>query len=152
MKIIYLCPTGLHTAMAAAGVHLGRLPAEEIPAAEDIINLSREYRRTGYMLGKPVFIGRDAAGNDVFTVGVAGAHDLMKKAVEDLLEKVYDFKRQDYMVVDIATQVNLWIKLGSFLSMRLNLGSAGERLCAYGIKKKYRDISGKVQKVKVHTT
>lgn len=148
MKIIYLCPTGLHTALVAAGLHLGRLPAEKAPAGDEIIGLSREYHRPGHKLGKPVFVGRDEAGHDVFTIGVASEHVMLKKAVVDLLERVYGINRHDFQVVDVALLANRWVRLGNFLSTRMKLYRAGDRLCAYGIRKRYKDIWSIVEEVK----
>lgn len=148
MKIFYLCPTGLHLALVAAGVHLGRLPVSITPDEEDIIRFSGEYRRSGYVLGSPVFVGRDGMGNDVYTVGVAAEHIMMKKTVEDLLESVYRMNTREYLVVDTAGLANGWVKLGSFLSMRFNLAWAGEKICAYGIRKSYQDIVNSVEKEK----
>lgn len=148
MKIFYLCQTGLHIGLVAAGLHLGKLPAGEIPPGKAIINLSREYRRTGFVLGKPLFVGRDEAGYDVFTIGVAAQHIMMKKAVEDLLTKVYQMNSREFLVVDTTDLANGWVKLGSLLSIRFNMPGAGEKICAFGLRKSYVDIVQRVEKVK----
>jgi len=152
MKIFYLCPTGLHTGLVAAGIHLGRIPADKPPAGEEMSKLVREYRRHDYMLGKPVIIGRDDAGHEVFTVGVAGENAIIKKAINDLLKRVYKIRPDEYLVVDTVGLTNNWVRLGSLLSLRLNLSGVGAKICAFGIRKRYNDVVKTVKRVKMNIT
>jgi hypothetical protein len=148
MKIFYLCPTGLHTALAVAGIHVGRLSPERPPSEYEMRKLFREFRRRNYVLGKPVFIGKDENGHEIFTVGVAAEHEMMKKAVEDVFDRVYNYNPGDYMVVDAAPLATGWVRLGSFLSMRLNIKGFGEKMCVYGIRKRYGALLEVVEQVK----
>lgn len=147
MKIFYLCPSGLHIALVAAGIHLGRLETEKPPAVREIIKLVREYRRPAYILGRPVFVGCDKAGHEIFTVGVAAEHIIMKKAINDIFEQVYKIIPGAYLVVDTVSLANCWVRMGSYISLRLHLNDIGEKLCVYGVKKSYGNIVRIVQKV-----
>ncbi len=151
MKIFYLCPTGLHTALVAAGLHVGWLQADRPPVRKDLHKMIKEYRRLDYKLGKPVSIGIDRAGNEVFTVGVGRVHEIMKKVVTDVFKKVYGVSEEEYLVVDTAGLANGWINTGSFFSMRIKMSVFGETLCAYGIRKYYPDIINIVEQVKSET-
>ncbi|MFZ5639725.1 MAG: DUF3189 family protein [Bacillota bacterium] len=148
MKIFYLCPTGLHTALVAAGIHVGRLSPDRPPSEYEMHKLFREFRRLDYVLGKPVFVGIDEKGHEVFTVGVAAEHKMMKKAVEDVFDRVYNSKPGDYLVVDAAHLATGWIRLGSFFAMHLNIKEVGEKMCVHGIRKRYGDLLEVVEQVK----
>ncbi len=111
MKIIFVGFTPVHAALLAANIYLGRLPASKSGVIEGWGDLSRDKSR-------PLYIGTDAQGTEVYTLG--GGKDLwmVKKSLEDLRD-ILGFKTEDLIIETVPSRwdrfLSILIKIPPFV-------------------------------------
>lgn len=136
MKIFYYCYGSAHSSVVAACIHLGVLPQNRLPKAEEFIRLPHYDRTESFEIGKPFFMGLDHLGSEIYITGMTSERELVKKAIYSFL-KSSGVNIKDLIMVDALKNVNLKTKVGGFISRRLGLVNLGRPLTIKGIQERY---------------
>lgn len=147
MKIVYSCYGGAHSSRVAAAIHLGRLPGDRPPSPRELLAVPRFDDVGSDELGLADHIGQDAQGHDVYVMGRGPARQVAVRA----LQSGFDLgggARDQLLIVDTLAAVNLWMRIGGFLSRRLGLVSLGRPLVVRGTIKAYADLVRLVDEAK----
>lgn len=110
MKIIFIGHTPVHTALLAAYIYLGR-PHSKAALIKGWGDISRDKSR-------PLYIGTDSRGRQIYTLG--GGKDLwmVKKSLEDLRD-ILGFKTEDLIIETVPSRwdgfLSILIKIPPFL-------------------------------------
>ncbi|HHW02965.1 MAG TPA: DUF3189 family protein [Thermoanaerobacterales bacterium] len=147
MKIFYYCYGSAHSSVVAASIHLGMLPADRLPSAEEFKNLPHYDKTDSYEIGKPFFMGIDEYGAEIFITGMTGERQLVKKAIYSFLKNC-GVDVTDLMMVNALKSVNLKTKIGGFMSRRMGLVMIGRPLTIKGIQEKYTEFVKLVENTK----
>ena len=146
-KIIYHCFGGTHSSVLAAAVHLNILQKGRLPSNRDILNCPYFDRINKNSSGKMFFVGVDEMGHEIFTMGCRGAGSIVETAVKDVLYSM-GIDDKDIIMMDTKPSLNFLMKMGGFLSRRLNLITTGRLLLFSGSRISFNRIVGLVEKVK----
>lgn len=144
MKIIYHCFGGTHSSIIAAALHLGWLPRERLPRADEIQAIPYFDQRRRGEEGEIKFLGRDSYGHEIYAVGKRGMGVLLENFLYDLTEAL-ELPREELLLVDTTPLVNCWMALGGFLSRRLGLTFLGRPLVIWGVKRAYHSLVNLVE-------
>ncbi|AYO30377.1 MAG: hypothetical protein PWR06_349 [Thermoanaerobacteraceae bacterium] len=147
MKIFYYCYGSAHSSVVAACIHLGILPTDRLPSAEEFKRLPHYDKTDSYEIGTPFFMGIDEYGAEIFITGMTGERQLVKKAIYSFLKKC-GIDVNDLMMVNALNNVNLKTKIGGFISRRLGLVTIGRPLTIKGIQEKYAGFVTLVENTK----
>ncbi|HHY93041.1 MAG TPA: DUF3189 family protein [Firmicutes bacterium] len=129
MHIIYHCYGGAHSSVVAAAIHLGLLPLPDASTAA-VQALPYFDLHTSRDLGRLFYYGTDARGHAVFILGRARAAAILERAVRAGFSLAG--KKQALLFVDTLPAVNWWMRIGGFLSRRLQWVGLGRPLVTYG--------------------
>lgn len=147
MHIIYHCVGGAHSSPTAAAIHLNMLPIDHIPNKLDILNLPFFDTLQKTDRGKIIYRGTDEFGNKVYTLSRQFIPEIVINSINDMWE-ILDQKRDDLMIVDVLSSVNLLMKIGGFSSRRLNLVRFGRPIVLHGTLSAYTNIAKIVKETK----
>jgi hypothetical protein len=134
MKIIFIGTTGVHQALLAANIFLGRVSNHQDIDSIDWFNTSKDPS------GFPIFIGQDSCGNRVYTIGAGGDVLIAQKAIEDLV-RILGFSNRDLIVKPINTPGSLAI----LAAVRLLGGKASQPVSRFIIKREFSRIKEDIQ-------
>lgn len=147
MRIVYACYGGAHSSAVAAWIHLGKLPLDRIPSAEEILRVPKYDRTLAGDFGRARLAGRDEWGNEVYVLGRGPC----AKPVERALESGFRMAGGDgaeLMIVNTLTCVNLSMRVGGFLSRRLGWTGIGRPIVLWGTLKAYPRLARLVRTTK----
>lgn len=116
MKIIYYSYTGAHSAVIAAGIHLGTLTSQKIGRSQ-LVELP--LFASPPLLYQLNYYGQDSFGNDLFTLGVGHELILVPKSIISFLS-LYKIR---------GTEIKL---INTMLPLK-NLTCIGERMASAGM-------------------
>ncbi|MDK2882473.1 MAG: hypothetical protein PWP58_809 [Bacillota bacterium] len=133
MIIFYCCYGRAHSSVAAAALHLGWLNPWDA-SGEDIVRLPYFDRASTKDFGVPLALAQDNQGNQVFILGHGPAGKLVERALRSTLEHC-GWPPDEILFVRTDECLNIWTRIGGFLSRRLGLVFAGRTLAAYGIRR-----------------
>lgn len=151
MKIFYYCSTGTFVSLVAANYHLGIISNQNVDL-QDICKLPNYNSLTRDEIGRPIFVGVDNMGHEIFTFGVKKEDVLLTTAMIDWL-KTFNITDNVYKLVDMTSHDNnYWLRAGEFLSYGMDLKRLGGGIGAYGILKLLPMIFETVNKVKKELT
>ncbi|MDI3534312.1 MAG: hypothetical protein PWQ82_677 [Thermosediminibacterales bacterium] len=145
--MFYHCYGSAHSSVVAASIHLGLLPSDRIPTAEEFVKLPLYDKTDSYKIGYPFYIGTDNKGIDVFVIGMLNQEKIVVNALNSILTE-YGLDPKLCLMVETLKLVNITTRVGGFLSRRLKLVSVGRPLTIYGIQKNYKKFIYLVEKVK----
>jgi len=148
MKIIYHDYGGSHSSVTAAAIHLGILPADRIPKAEEIMKKVPHFDGLNPKdHGRVLYRGTDEMGNQVYTLGSATAGKVALNAINDTTN-LWGQKKEDLFFVYTMPCVNLIMMIGGCLSRALGLIAIGRPIVMYGTLKAYPNLSNLVTRKK----
>lgn len=137
VRVIYTCYGGTHSSPVAAAIHLGLLPRDRVPSAGQLETLPLFDRVDGTSRGRLTLVGVDGRGNPVYVVG-RGSTDLaaLRNTIQSTLRLA---GRADLplLVVDTLDCVNGLMRVGGYLSRRLDLVRIGRPLVILGTQLTY---------------
>lgn len=133
MIIFYCCYGRSHTSVAAAALHLGWLNPSDA-SVEDIVRLPDFDRASAKDFGLPLFLAQDSLGNQVFILGHGSAGKLVERALKSALEHC-GWTPEEILIIRTDECLNIWTRIGGFLSRRLGLVFPGRTLAAWGIRR-----------------
>lgn len=143
-RVVYYCYGGVHTSVVAAAIHLGRLPRDRVPDAGEILSLPAFDPREAPPLGSPRWLGRDAAGVPVGSLGLGPCRRLAAGTVRGALRALgADVER--LILVPVLERTGWLVRVGGLLSRRLGVRALGARLVAEGIRRSYPALAAAVR-------
>lgn len=142
MKILFIGTTGVHHALIAAHIFLGRLTKPDFRLVEAFCDNAKD--ASGY----PILIYDDVKGNQVYTLGVGKDVALGKKAIEQMVD-LLGYTSQDLLVKPVSIKgeklLLLLSKIPDFLGgTQLNM-FVGDRL----LKREFSSIVEDINRLKV---
>lgn len=146
MKIIYHCYGGTHSSVTAAGIHLGILPRDRLPAPEELTGQKLYDRQRECDAGKIIFMGQDRLGNDVYVVGRRSRPQLLYEVTE-VLSDIFNIDMEKLMLVDVSLYINSSMRAGGFMSRKMGLARLGRPIVTWGTLRNYHNLVAVVDKV-----
>lgn len=132
MNVIYHCFGSAHSSVAAAAIHLGRLPCDRKPAIKEIISLYDYDATETWQVGTLFYKGQDESGHSVYAVGFGPESRTTKLAIVSLLENL-GIDTSDLFFQEALLHINSFAKIGGALSRRYGMVRIGRPLSAAGI-------------------
>ena len=148
MKVIYHCYGGTHSSVVAASIHTGLLPEKTLPDQQDLLNIELFDMVHQIKHGKLHYFGMDTLQHEVYSCGMKSSSDIVMTAMKDLLQQYGYNPNEELYFVDTLHCVNISMRVGGYMSQRLNLTSLGRPLVLHGTLRAYRELAHQVQKVK----
>lgn len=149
MKVIYHCYGGSHSSIIAAAVHVGILPDDRIPKAEELLACPFFDQGAPESHGAIHFIGLDESSNSIYSMGRRNAFPIIESSLKGVLE-IFRFNPGGLYFVDTLPCVNIEMRIGGYLSRQLRLISAGRPLVVKGSQKAFFNLVKLVQNVKMN--
>lgn len=135
-KVFYHCYGSAHSSIVAGALHLGMLPEDRVAENDEIAELTFYDRIESRELGVPVFLGRDAAGCEVYAIGLAGGKDFLTRTMRSVLD-MYGLPQEALVLRDSLAHLGPWTKAGGVLSRRIGLTGLGRPLTLAGVRRDY---------------
>ncbi|SCX87623.1 DUF3189 family protein [Alkaliphilus peptidifermentans] len=148
MKIIYSCYGGAHTSIVAAGIHLGLLPTKRVPKVREIMAIPYYDYTSSKCIGIPIYMGKDKDNHDIYVVGMGSARRELTQLVYDYVYHHNRYSIKEVLVVNSIALINLPVRIGGFISKKINIIAIGKPITAYGIQKNYMLFVDLVKNVK----
>jgi len=135
MRLVFYDYGGAHTSVVAANLSTGHLKSE-LPSHDDLMALPHFDKTTAQDFGRFHYAGEDSQGNQVYTLGAkSGKYGYVLAALTKLMgadERFYFVSTMPYL--------NLYLRIGGFLSRRLNLIFIGRPLVITVIRKTFNHL------------
>ncbi len=131
MKIIYCCYGGAHSSPIAAAIHLGYLSLRSYPTAEQLWELPYFDKTDGNDRGNTMFVGMDEDGHEIYICG----RGREKKGIEQAIRsgiRLADGNEREVLFVNTLSAVNLWMRIGGYLSRQWKLTKIGRPIVIFG--------------------
>ncbi|MBM7613544.1 hypothetical protein JOC73_000052 [Alkaliphilus hydrothermalis] len=147
MHVIYHCVGGAHSSVLATAIHLNKLPMENKPTVDDILNIPYFDNMTIRDRGKIMFRGTDEMGNCIYNLSRQFVPHLAIPLIEDTW-RLLNGHCDDLMIISTLSTVNFLMKLGGFTSRRMNWVRFGRPIVARGSLQAYFDVVKIVEETK----
>lgn len=148
MKIVYHDFGGSHSTATAVAIHLGLIPEDRVPDAKDFLTKVPFFDSlTARDHGKLFYVGQDEWKNEVYLLPRANRPDLVLNAVSSTI-KALGGSLEEWVFVDTLPTVNLWMRIGGYLSRRLGLVLIGRPIATFGTRRAFFQISCLVRSTK----
>lgn len=141
IKIVYFDYGGSHSSVVAAHIHAGKLDSPQTPPIKEIINLPYFDKTQKDDFGKIRPAGTDADGNAIYVLGTKNSDS---GGLLTSLAEAQD-AAQEFRFVDTMPYVNMWLRIGGWLSRSLSLPLLGRPLIRAGIKAAYPGLKNLVR-------
>ncbi|NMB35813.1 MAG: DUF3189 family protein [Firmicutes bacterium] len=148
MKVVYYCYGGTHSSVTAASLHLGLLAKNRLPTAQELLSCPYFDRLTARDYGKIFFMGRDSRGCEVYVMGCRDAGLLVETALKEFC-RIMQVNNRPVTLVNTKPCLNILMRVGGFLSRRLNLITLGRLFLFPGIRLAFKQIGRVVDAVKI---
>lgn len=139
MKIVYDDYGGTHSTPVAAALHLGKMGGDSVPTNAELMALPLFDRVTKAGQGYLTFMGTDAEGHEVYILGRGPSGVIVERALISG-SMLAGGLSTCIMFVETLSCVNLWMRLGGFLSRALGWVSFGRPLVLYGTRKAFPSL------------
>lgn len=126
---LYYCFGGAHTSVTAANLHLGRLPPH--PTYRQVLAQPYFDHLPHGSIGTFLFMGVDAAGHPVYSVGLEAGKDRLARALADFAA-AFGAAPDGVALHPALPCANALMRIGGFLSRRLGLVWPGRPLVGLG--------------------
>jgi len=136
VKIFYYCFGSAHSSVVASCLHLGKIPQDRIPEAEEIESLPYYDRTESNQIGTPFFMGIDELGCQVYILGMGSYRNLVKNTIQDIMN-IYGISSEEILLVNSLKVVNTTTRIGGFLSRALGWIKIGRPLTIIGVRRNY---------------
>ena len=147
MKLFYHCYGGAHTSVTCASIHLNYLPNDRIPKTCEFKAIPFYDKMENRELGKPVYMGRDDMGWDIYVVGMKDGKNVVIPAIISYLN-ANNVSRREVLFVSALVQLHPITAIGGIVSRRLGLAFIGRPMTIWGIRRSYPHLVELVNKVK----
>lgn len=139
MKIIYNCYGGAHSSVVVGYIHSGLLQSNVPPTRQQLMSLSYFDSQRKEDHGILQFLGNDAHGNEIYSVGLEGDRKFGKECLENIAA-IMGIDNTTYVMVDTINAVNWYMRIGGFLSRALGLTWIGRPLVIYGTQRAFSNL------------
>lgn len=137
MKIFFLCRTGHHTSLIAAGIYMGLIKGKR--NLNETVSRIRGYDKINFKeIGTPFFVGTDKKNNEIFTIGVAKESILMERAIKELTA-IIGVEPEDRKVINVSTAISIWTRFGLMIK-KIRLNSLARLFFYLGASQEYYEI------------
>jgi hypothetical protein len=136
MKIFYHCYGSAHSSVTAANLHLGLLPRARRPPLAEILHQPLFDRALHCDVGRPILMGADEWGHEVFVIGLAAGKKPLAGALADFAA-LHGVGRHQLLMVDALGAAGWTLRVGGYLSRRIGLVRLGRPLSAAGVWANY---------------
>ncbi len=147
MHIIYHCVGGTHSSAIASAIHLGLLPKTRAATVQELLSIPYFDNTDKQEYGRIIHRGIDEYGNNIYTLSRQFTGSIMIRALKDLCI-ILTGSENHVIFINASTAVNNTMKIGGFLSRRLNMIAIGRPIVLKGCSKAYMDIAAIVTKTK----
>lgn len=147
VKIIYDDYGGAHSTPVAAALHLGIISSNRLPSNDQLLALPLFDRVIKDYHGCVVFMGTDPEGHDVYVLGRGPSGVAMERAVASGVA-LAGGDGAGVLFVETLTYVNLWMRIGGFLSRALGWVAIGRPIVLYGTRKAFPHLVRLVARTK----
>lgn len=147
MKIVYTCFGGSHASVTTAAIHLGLLSDTREAADEELLSLPYYDAQVAEDHGRFRFMGTDSSGNEVYVVGKRSLDDNYQTLMPALIE-VMGGNPAEFRFINTIPYVNIWMRIGGYISRRLRLPELGRKIVLYGTRQSYQNFIHLAQLVK----
>lgn len=137
MKIFFLCRTGHHTSLLAAGLHLN-LIKEETNLRHIVTHIRGWNDIKPRDIGTPFFVGKDKDGNEVYTIGIGMKSSMMERVINDIINMI-GIEPQERRIINVSEAVTAWTKMGLALK-KFHLNSLAKLLFYIGIESECKRV------------
>ncbi len=146
MHIIYHCVGGAHSSVIASAIHLGILPRNRRATNRELLSIPYFDNISPNQHGCIIPRGIDEYGNNIYTLSRQFSGKLIIRALEDLAS-ILAKDDNSVVLINVSPAVNNIMKIGGFLSRKLNLVPIGRPIVLWGSRKAYMDMV----KIALHT-
>lgn len=147
MIVFYHCYGSAHSSVLAANIHLNELPLHHRPALNQIKAVPYFDYLEHSRIGTPLYCGKDECNNRIYALGVGGAGQEAITVLQDMF-RVCNVSAH-VVFVDTLHLINIWVRIGGFLSKHCKLPRFGSFLCALGLWWRYKRFTNLVKEVKL---
>ncbi len=148
MKIVYHDYGGSHSTATAVAIHLGLISATTVPSAQELLRKVPLFDRlTAEDHGRLYHMGEDTDGNSIYILPRRSQKLLVLNAVKSTISLLGD-NPDDWLFIDTIPTVNIWMRIGGYLSRRQGMVALGRPLVTYGTQKAFPHISTLVRQTK----
>ena len=146
MKLFYHCYGGAHTSVTCASIHLKYLPDDRIPEMYEFKAIPFYDKMENKELGKPVFMGKDDMGWDIYVIGMKDGKNVVIPAIKSYLN-FNGISRPEILFVGALVQLHPVTAMGGIIS---EAGIARHRglMTIWGIRRSYPHFVELVSRVK----
>jgi len=145
--LFYHCYGGAHTSVTCASIHLNYLPNDRIPKTCEFKAIPFYDKMENKELGKPVYMGQDDMGWDIYVVGMKDGKNVVIPAIKSYLNVNYVSQRK-VLFVSALVQLHPITAIGGIISRRLSLPCIGRPMTIWGIRRSYPYLVELVNRVK----
>lgn len=146
MKIVYCCFSGNHASVVAGLIHLNQLPEDRKPTRNELLNCKGFNCDANPPLGKPCLMGRDAAENEIYCLGLGKDPEICLQAICHILEQ--NANALEWKFIQACQKTNQFTRWGLFCSGKPGLKKIGRLLHILGIQHSYFQLVQQVRQVK----
>lgn len=139
VRIVYTCYGGAHSSPVAAAVHLGMLPRDRVPTGKALLELGFFDKATRSDHGVARLLGADSEGNQVYFLGRGEGGESVIRAVRSGA-RIAGLAADDILFVDTLVAVNLWMRIGGFISRALGLVRIGRPIVIFGTRRAFYNL------------
>ncbi|MGI6188915.1 MAG: DUF3189 family protein [Clostridiales bacterium] len=147
MKLFYHCFGGAHTSITCASIHLNFLPRDRIPKTYEFKAIPFYDKMENKELGKPVYMGQDDMGWDIYVIGMKDGKNVVIPAIKSYLNANY-VSHPEALFVSALVQLHPITAIGGITSRRLGLPCIGRPMTVWGIRRSYPHLVDLVNRVK----
>lgn len=133
--------------MTAAAAHLGLLPDNRPPRAEELLNLPYFDTKENNDHGDITIMGMDECGNEICFVGQRGKPKILENLADSLADH-FEIPKNQFKLVNVMYKVNLSMKVGGTFSRRFKWIKSGRPIVTWGTARAYDQILRLVHFVK----
>lgn len=145
MMVFYQCYGRSHSSVVAAHIHLGNLSYQAVPSVSQIMALPLFDQAEKADFGRPLKIGRDPEGHEIFVLGLGTA---TREGMGVICSIFRESGVEEPLVVGTLMGLGILARLGGFLSRQAGLVAVGRPLAAYGVRGNYPRLVSTVTSVK----
>lgn len=143
MKVIFVGTTGVHHTLVAAEVYLQGEISGKIEKLPHFADQEKDH------VGKPIFVGVDGKGNEVYSLGTGRDVLMAKKSIEELIG-ILGFSPYDLLVKPVKVKGDLFFPFLNKVSTVLGGKGVGRIMANYLATYQVNSIISQVEGFKDH--
>lgn len=140
--MVYYSDTNKQIGQVAGAIHLNKLPVDQVPAIEELINSFSGRAADGI----PLQLGRDEFDTEIYTLHFGKARGLGLQTVCFILSA--HSNPLDWKFFNVRVTMHYFAKISAFIFHQLKLDKLESIIVAHEIQRSYRDIAALVRQTK----